>query len=65
MISIEIPVLHGKYLRNVFESIRSQSFQDYEVITVNSGSPLISDLIKEYGFKEIKGKIQNFCTLDI
>ncbi|WP_287689614.1 glycosyltransferase family 2 protein [Metallosphaera javensis (ex Sakai et al. 2022)] len=56
MISIEIPVLHGKYLRDVFESIRSQSFQDYEVIIVNSGPPLISDLIKEYGFKEVEGK---------
>ena len=54
MISIEIPVVHGKYLHDVLESIRSQSYQDYEVIIVNSGSDQISDLIRQYGFKEIR-----------
>ncbi|MCW1302559.1 MAG: glycosyltransferase family 2 protein [Candidatus Rehaiarchaeum fermentans] len=54
MISIEIPVVHGKYLNEVFESIRSQTYQDFEVIITNSGSEEISDLIKQYGFKEVK-----------
>ncbi|AOL17306.1 glycosyl transferase family 2 [Sulfolobus sp. A20] len=58
MYSIEIPVTHGKYLREVFESIRQQTFQDYEVIVVNSGSDEISDVIKEYGFKEIKERVK-------
>ena len=55
MISIEIPVLHARHLSEVFESIRAQTFQDYEVIVVNS-SPKgeVSDLIQEYGFKEVR-----------
>lgn len=55
--SIEIPAVHGKYLREVLESIRQQSFQDYEVIVVNSGTECISDLVKQYGFKEIRAKV--------
>ncbi|MEJ2779394.1 glycosyltransferase, partial [Stygiolobus sp. CP850M] len=43
MFSIQIPALHGKYLRNVLESISSQTLQDYEVIVVNSGSEQISN----------------------
>ncbi|AKA74674.1 glycosyltransferase [Saccharolobus solfataricus] len=59
MISIEIPVLHGKYLRELIESIRSQTFQDYEVIVVNSSTAEeISDLIKQYGFKEVKENVK-------
>ncbi|AWR96245.1 glycosyltransferase [Acidianus sulfidivorans JP7] len=58
MISIEIPVLHGKYLRHVLESIRTQTYQNYEVIIVNSGSDELSDIISEYGFKEIKEKVK-------
>ncbi len=54
MFSIQILVLYGKYLREVFESIRLQILQDYEVIVVNSGGGNISDLVKEYGFKEVK-----------
>ena len=42
MISIEIPVIHGKYINQVLESIRSQSFQDYETIIVAK-----SDLVLE------------------
>ncbi len=40
----------------MLESIRSQSFQDYEVVVVNSGADEISDLVREYGFREIRGK---------
>ncbi|QXJ31862.1 glycosyltransferase family 2 protein [Saccharolobus shibatae] len=59
MISIEIPVIHGKYLNHLFESIRSQSFQDYEVTVVNSSSDEnVSDLISQYGFKEVKEKVK-------
>ncbi|BCU67957.1 glycosyl transferase family 2 [Sulfolobales archaeon HS-7] len=59
MISIEIPVLHGKYLNHLFESIRDQTFQDYEVIVVNSSSDEnVSDIIQQYGFKEIKEKVK-------
>jgi len=58
MYSIQIPALHGKYLHEVLESIRSQTFQDYEVVVVNSGSDEISDLIRSFGFKEIKKKVK-------
>ena len=54
MFSIQIPALHGRYLRNVLESIRSQTLQDYEVVVVNSGGGQISDLVKEFGFKEVR-----------
>ena len=59
MISIEIPVLHGRYLNKVFESIRTQTFQDYEVVVVNS-SPKgeVSDLIRQYGFKEVRKNVK-------
>ena len=59
MISIEIPAIHGKYLRQVLESIRNQSYQDYEVIVVNSGSGEISDIVKEFGFKVINQKTKS------
>ena len=59
MISIEIPVLHGKYLNEVFESIRIQTFQDYEVVVVNSSQKgEVSDLIKQYGFKEVRENVK-------
>jgi len=56
--SIQIPALHGKYLHEVLESIRSQTFQDYEAVVVNSGSDEISDIIRSFGFKEIKKKVK-------
>ncbi|WP_149565111.1 glycosyltransferase family 2 protein [Sulfuracidifex tepidarius] len=58
MFSIQIPVLHGKYLRDVFESIREQTFQDYEAVIVNSGGDETSDVIKEFGFKEVKKHVR-------
>ena len=51
-----MPVTHGKHLREVLESIRKQSYQDYEVIIVNSGDDELSDVIKEFGFKVINQK---------
>jgi len=56
MISIEMPVTHGKYLRQVLESIRNQSYQDYEVIVVNSGRKELSDLVKQFGFRVVEKK---------
>ena len=57
MISIVIPVVHGKYLDMVFKSIVNQSYSDYEVIVINDRSDhIISDIIKSYGFKELKYK---------
>lgn len=41
----------------MLESIRTQTYQDFEVIVVNSGDELISDLIREYGFKEVREKV--------
>ncbi len=58
MFSVQIPSFHGKYLRDVFESIREQTFQDYEVVIVNSGGNSITDLIREYGFKEVKKNVK-------
>ena len=56
MISIEIPITHGKYLRQVLESIREQTYQDYEVIVVNSGRKELSDMVKQFGFKLVEKK---------
>lgn len=56
--SIQIPVLHGKYLRDVFESIRRQTLQNYEVVVVNSGGYQASELIREYGFKEVRKDVK-------
>ena len=59
MISVEIPVLHGRYLNEVFESIRVQTFQDYEVVVVNSlQTSEVTDLIKQYGFKEVRENVK-------
>lgn len=58
MFSIQIPTLHGKYLRHVFESIRSQTFQDYEVVVVNSNGGAVSDLVQEYGFREVRKDVK-------
>ena len=52
MISIEFSARSGNYLKEVLESTRLQTYQDFEVIVVNS-NPNFSDLIKEYGGVEI------------
>ncbi|MFP3257057.1 MAG: glycosyltransferase [Candidatus Nanopusillus acidilobi] len=55
MISIVIPVTHGKYLNEVFNSINKNSYQDFEVIVVNSSEkPEISKIINSFNFLEIK-----------
>ena len=52
MISIEFSVVSGKYLKELFNSLRMQRYQDFEVIIVNS-NPEYSDMIREFGAKEI------------
>lgn len=54
MISINIAALHGKYLEEVLESIRRQSYDCYEVIVVNgSDNGNVSKLARDYGADEI------------
>ena len=51
-VSIEIPLTWGKYLGEVLEAIRTQTYQDYEVLIASSLRDDRSiDLLKEYGAK--------------
>ena len=52
MISIELSVVSGRYLDDLLESLRKQTFQDYELIIVNS-NPDCTDKIRDFGAKEI------------
>lgn len=52
MISIELSVVSGRYLDELLESLRAQTFQDYELIIVNS-NPECTDKIRDFGGKEI------------
>lgn len=55
MISVEIPVVSGIYLKAVLESLRMQTNQQYEVVIVNSSvQPAIGDMIQSYDVKEVK-----------
>lgn len=56
MISIEIPVTHGKFLGSVLDSIFSQSYQDFEVILVVENFTKIKNVIDKYDVKIIKKK---------
>lgn len=61
MISIEFSVISGRYLKELLNSLRKQRFQDFEVIIVNS-NPEFSDMIREFGAKEIfkkTGKLES------
>ena len=53
--SIIVPVYNTeKYLKRCLDSIKSQSFKDYEVIIVNDGSTdNSSDIISKYPYKII------------
>ena len=51
-VSIEIPLTWGKYLREILEAIRIQTYQDYEILIASSLRDDCSiDLLKEYGAK--------------
>ena len=60
-ISICIPVVSGRHLRDCLDSIFGSSFQDFEVIVNNSSSdPVISDVLKSYDLKTIDKKTMSF-----
>jgi len=55
LISIEIPTIDNASLRNVLESIRVQTSQNYEIIVLDSSEGFVaSDTAKEYGAKVIR-----------
>ena len=58
--SIIVPVYNTeKYLKRCLDSIKSQSFKDYEVIIVNDGSTdNSSDTISKYPYKVINQENQ-------
>ncbi len=60
MISIEFSVVSGQNLEKLLESIRVQTYQDYEIVVVNSNDEC-NDTLKQYGAVVIKkntGKLE-------
>ena len=56
MISIEIPVTWGTHLTAVLESIRNQSFGDYEIIIVDSSNNVKTvEIANEFGARMFQG----------
>ena len=56
-ISVCIPVVSGAHLRECLDSIFLSNFQGFEVIVNDSsGSPMVSDILKEYEVRTIEGK---------
>lgn len=57
MLSIIIPTLNeGKYLPTLLDSIKNQSFKDYEIIVSDAGSKDNTvDVAQKYGCKVVKG----------
>ena len=62
--SIIVPVYNTeKYLKRCLDSIKSQSFKDYEVIIVNDGSTdKSSSIISKYPFKVINQENQGLSV---
>ncbi|MBO5947125.1 MAG: glycosyltransferase [Alphaproteobacteria bacterium] len=58
-ISVIIPIYNvEKYLRRCLDSVQNQTFQDWEAICVNDGSPDNSaDILAEYAAKDARFKI--------
>ncbi len=57
MISIEIPTIGEKTLLNVLESVREQTFQDYEVVVCDSSAEGVGgDIAREFGAHVIRKK---------
>ena len=60
-ISICIPVISGIHLRECLDSIFQSTFQEFEVIVNDSsGSPVVSDILKDYGVRRIERKSKSF-----
>ena len=60
MISIEFSVVNGRNLDNLLESVRTQTYQDYEIVVVTSNDKS-HDLLKQYGATVIEkhtGKLE-------
>ena len=56
MISIEIPVIWGTHLTTVLESIRNQSYGDYEIIIVDSSNDAKTvEIANHFGAKVVQG----------
>ncbi|MCL5680684.1 MAG: glycosyltransferase family 2 protein, partial [Candidatus Thermoplasmatota archaeon] len=60
-ISICIPVISGTHLRECLDSISQSTFQEFEIIVNDSsGSPVVSDILKEYDVRTIERKSKSF-----
>ncbi len=60
-ISVCIPVVSGAHLRECLDSIFQSNFQEFEVIVNDSsGSPMVSDILKEYDVRTIEKKSKSF-----
>ena len=60
-ISVIIPIYNvEKYLRRCLDSVKNQTFPDWEAICVNDGSPDNSaEILEEYAKKDARFKIVN------
>ncbi len=55
LISVEIPLTWGRYINDVMEALRAQTFQDFEVcVALSSDSPMVTDTLKQYDVKIVK-----------
>ena len=60
-ISVCIPVISGIHLRECLDSIFQSNFQEFEVIVNDSsGSPVVSDILKDYSVRTIERKSKSF-----
>lgn len=61
MISICLPVIHGKYIKETLNSIYNSKFDDFEVIVNDSSTNFfISDLLSDYDVRIIKKQTKSF-----
>ena len=66
MISIEIPTMGEPALELVLESIRGQSYQDYEVLVLDSSDGFVaSDVAEGYGCRVIRKRVGLFMARHI
>ena len=60
-ISVCIPVISGIHLRECLDSIFQSNFQEFEVIVNDSsGSPVVSDILKDYDVRILERKSKSF-----